>query len=162
MNNFLKIALFVIPIIALITVPVVLHQYKNNSAHSLQGNSTAKSTSTNSSPMHAASKFSTSPAVDSSQAYDMPEPFAHEIPWSKCCGMNNPMNPAEWMQMMNTMMNSMQITQMIHQMTAMSIQMMNPHDMSHNNVASPAQPMSPEEYKKWYAQQQETMKMHKK
>jgi hypothetical protein len=166
MNNILKIALFVIPIIALIATPIVIHHNKNNSTQSLQDTSTANSTSSPSHPMHvAATKSLTSPTMgmDSRQIYDMPEPFAHELPWSNCCGMHHPMSPAAWMHVMNTMMNSMQITQMMHQMATLPKQVMNPatshpHGLMPNNTSTSIQPMNPKEYKKWYEQQQKTLR----
>ena len=70
------------------------------------------------------------------------------------------MNPAAWMHWMNNMMNYMSMTQMMHQMAAMPMQMMNPnlwmdpHAMLTNPTMSTVQqPMSPEEYEKWYNEQ---------
>lgn len=86
------------------------------------------------------------------QNFAMPEPFAEHVPFE--------FTPEAWMQMMNTMMNNMQLTQLMHQMAAIPQQMMspmmwaNPHNTFQNGAVNPSvQPMSPEQYKKWYEQQ---------
>lgn len=164
MNNFLKNALFVLPIIALIAVPVAIHKIKDRSktdSASLVSDMKSYNNSNSAHHEHAGSAMSRK-----TENYSMPEPFSPKLPGSDCCGvMSNPMNISAWMQMMNSMINSMQMTQMMHQMAAMPMQMMNPamwmkpHGLIPNNAVSTVQqPMSPEEYKKWYEQQQKTLK----
>ena len=99
-----------------------------------------------------------SPNAVNYQNYAMTEPFAANVPFD--------FTPAAWMQMMNNMMNIMQMNQMMHQMAAMPMQMMNPAWMNSRGLSpsynpSPVQPMDPAEYKKWYEQQLEVMKMDK-
>ncbi|MGH1537541.1 MAG: hypothetical protein ACRBDX_05790 [Gammaproteobacteria bacterium] len=107
--------------------------------------------------------FQKSPASSkNTHAYAMPEPFAADAPFDYANFMQ-PMNAMAWMQLGANMMNYMQMAQMMQQMTAMPMQMMtptmwmNPNAMQNQAAATMQKPMSPEEYKKWYQEQQELL-----
>ncbi len=157
MKNSLIDVLFFIPIPVILAAAVAL--YINNP----EENSSEKQESLASSitPIYNYSANSTNPVFTSPDAtnyqnYAMAEPFAANVPFEN--------TPAAWMQMMNNMMNAMQMTQMMHQMAAMPMQMMSPHGVSPSFNSSPVQamPMDPAEYKKWYEKQLETLNMDEK
>ena len=156
MNNLLAYVFIVFPIAVIVAVALVLHN--TNKSEQTEASESSKTSA------YKQPTFSTSTAFNSSddvnyKNYAMTEPFAANAPTD--------FTPEAWMQMMNNMMNLMQMTQMMHQMAAMPMQMMNlawmnPYGLSPGYNASPVQPMDPAEYKKWYEQQQEAMKMDKK
>jgi len=163
MKNSLKGVSFLIPIAAVFVVAVAVAVALQNINKPEELEPSASSiTSTYNHPTFSANTDFNSPDTANHQNYAMTEPFAASAPFG--------FTPAAWMQMMNNMnnmMNIMQMTQMMHQMAAMPTQMMNsawmnPHGLSPSYSPSPAQPMDPAEYKKWYEKQQETMKMDKK
>ena len=161
MKNSLIDVLFFIPIPVIFAAAVAL--YINNSEEPESLVSSISSTynhlaySANSTPANSASNPSD---ASSYQIYAMSEPFAANAPFENI--------PATWIQMMNNMMNVMQMTQMMHQMATMPMQVMNsawinPHGLSSPSYTpSPARPMDPAEYKKWYEKQFEGMKMDEK
>lgn len=158
MKNFSKDILFLITFSAIIAIGIGI-TYLNKSKKSEP--STSSSTSVYNYPTvssKTAAAFNSSDYVNYKN-YAMTEPFAANAPTD--------FTPEAWMQMMYSMMNIMQMTQMMHQMAAMPMQMMNlawmnPYGLSPTYNASSVQPMDPAEYKKWYEQQQEAMKMDKK
>ena len=160
MNNSLNNVSYLTPIAAIFVVAVavaVALQYKNKPAE-LEPSASSITSAYNHPAVSANTAFN-SPDAANYQNYAMTEPFAANVPFN--------FTPATWMQMMNNMMNVMQINQMMHQMAAMPVQMMNPawmnpHGLSPSYNSSPVQPMDPAEYKKWHEQQLEAMKMDKK
>ena len=158
MKNSLIDVLFFIPIPLVLALAIALHL--TNKSEDLEP-STSSITSTYNQPIHSVNSTFNSPKAASYQSYAMAEPFAAHVPFEN--------TPAAWMQMMNNIMNTMQMTQMMHQMAAMPIQMMNlawmnPYVLSPSYNSSLVQqtPMDPAEYKKWYEKQFEGKNMDKK
>lgn len=142
MKKSLEDALFLIPIAAIFAIGIAVHFIVKTDQ--------PESSNTNTMSGLAAGKTKT---IDS---YAMLEPFAENHPFNFTDVMQHPMNPFAWMQVM---MNAMQMNQMMHQMMTMPMQTMNPtiwmnpHAMLSNPAMNTVQqPMSPEEYKKWYDQ----------
>lgn len=150
MKKFLNDALFLAPVLAIFAVGVGLY-YINKSKQPELSSYQPVTTVTPYTALNAPA-----PGAFDYHHYDMSEPFAANVPFA--------MTPAAWMQMMNNMMNTMQITQMMHQMVAMPEKMMNPgmwmnpHAVLPNqNQGKVQQPMDPKEYKKWYEEQQKAL-----
>ena len=146
MKNSLEDVLFLIPIVVIFALGIALH-YITKPDHTELSNTNRVS----------GQIYGEAGNFDS---YAMLEPFAENYPFNFANVMQQPMNPAAWMHWMNNMMNYMSMTQMMHQMAAMPMQMMNPnlwmdpHAMLTNPTMSTVQqPMSPEEYEKWYNEQ---------
>ncbi len=165
MKNSLNNVSFLTPIAAIFIVAVavaVALQYKNKPAE-LEPSASSITSAYNHPAVSANTAFN-SPDAANYQNYDMTEPFAANVPFDSTSAAWM-YTPAAWMQMMNNMMNIMQMNQMnqmMRQMAAMPMQMMNPHGFSPNYNPSPVEPMDPAEYRKWYEQQLEAMKMDKK
>ncbi len=217
MSRLLKQALFVLPIIAIIAAPVVLHWKTKNTKHGADTVS-ASYPSTNSSDSKSTflgfNPFSTSKKEKTD--YSMPEPFANNAMHGMTYSMRKSMDPNTWIQMMTSMMNPhsaspfamcascheeediaryqkqfgpmMQsmwgsyaammdphamgqmmnpttMTQMMHQMMAMPMQMMMPMMGMNPHASLPVLPnnsipnvMDPKEYEKWYHEQQKKTK----
>lgn len=158
MKNLFDYVLFVIPVAAIFAVALAL----NNANKSEEPVALASSsTSVYNHPTLSGNTAAFAPDAAKYQNFGMSEPFAEQVPFE--------FTPVAWVQMMNNMMNSMQVTQMMHQMAAMPTQMMastmwvNPHAMLPNGMVNQSQqPMDPKEYRKWYEQQLEAMKVDKK
>ncbi len=159
MNNLFDFVLYLFPLAVVIAVALGLAN-KNSleQADTLTGSSLSSNNFIYKQEIPTAINNNITSKAMNPHKFDMTEPFAEKIPFE--------LAPAAWMQMMNTMMHNMQITQMMHQMAAMPNQMMspmlwaNPHGqyghmgMLQNNAVNPSQqPMNPEQYKKWYEQQ---------
>lgn len=101
MSKLLKQALFVIPIAAIIAVPVVLH-LKNINVKDVV-DSSATTNSNYSTPMFP----NMNPVGVSSKErdYAMPEPFSADDAFGMTYTMRKSMDPKTWMQMMTNMMN---------------------------------------------------------
>ena len=145
MKNSYEDALFIIPIVAIFAIGIALH-YITKSDQPEASNTNLMS-------------GLVSVQAESFDNYAMLEPFAENPPFNFANVMQQPMNPAAWMHWMNNMMNYMSMTQMMHQMAAMPMQMMSPNlwmdpyaKLSNHTMGTVQQPMSPEEYKKWYDQ----------
>ena len=145
MKKSLEDALFLIPIVAIFAVGLAIHfivktdQPEPSNTNTMSGLAAGGS-----------EKF---------DSYAMLEPFAENYPFNFTNVMQQPMNPAAWMHWMNNMMNYMSMTQMMHQMASMPMQMMSPNlwmdpaIMTNPTMSTVQQPMSPEEYEKWYNEQ---------
>lgn len=146
MNNYFKEALFVILIVCLILTPF----FFNKKADSVLSSSNLQNQHSDTYPDVT---FDTPKVIDDKN-YAMLEPFANQLPFDFSGVMQQPFNPNAWMQMMGNTMNYMQMTQLMHQMALMPMQMMNSFMLMshpHGNLNYGAQTlMSPEEYKKWY------------
>ena len=162
MKNFIENALFLVPIVAIFVLGIALHYINKSNQPSPSEISSSSAT------YNYVNKANTGAHSEGHyQNYAMLEPFAENHPFDFTNVMQH-MNPGTWMQMMNNMMNTMQMTQMMHQMFSMPMQMMNPtmwmdpHAMLSNSATGTVQqPMSPEEYKKWYEQQQSQLETNK-
>ena len=153
MKKIVQQALFIIPIAALIAAPLVIDHKKNEN---LESKFSSADTSAN---HHDDVNFNLPHVVDNEQ-YAMSEPFSEHSFFIHPCNMGNPMDPAAWMSLMMRMMNYMQMTQMMQQMpmipagtTTPSAPWMNPYMLMPNQPNSIKQPLSPEEYEKWYNEQ---------
>ena len=156
MNKFLQQALFIVPIVALIIAPLVIdHKIKGSSLNN-SGNATDNTYTQFNRSID--SDFDAPNVVESKQ-FAMTEPFSAQDPFALTSAMNSPMSPAAWFQLMMNMANYMQMTQMMQQMMVMPTLMMNPaawmnpQMMPNQYHPSAQQPMSPEEYEKWYNEQ---------
>ncbi|MEJ2115957.1 MAG: hypothetical protein P8X88_07935, partial [Gammaproteobacteria bacterium] len=162
MKNSLIDVLFFIPIPVILAAAIAL--YINNPERirpEKQESSASSITPIYNYSVNSTNPVFTSPDATKYQNYAMTEPFAANVPFVN--------TPAAWMQMMNNMMNTMQMTQIMHQMATMPMQMMNlawmnPHGVSPGFNSSPVQtmPMDPAEYKKWYEKQLEALSVDEK
>ena len=155
MKNYLEDVLFLVPIVAIFAIGIAIHYITKT-------DQPEPSTSSSNTTFYNHTNTMSNLAAGNPAKFDhyaMLEPFAENHPFNFSSVMQQPMNPAAWMQMMTHMMNYMSMNQMMHQMAAMPMQMMNPtlwmdpHAMLPNSSTSTAQqPMSPDEYRKWYEQ----------
>ncbi len=147
MKKLFQQALFVIPIAALIVAPFIIDHKSQSAAQTYQSHSSQHDDSTG-------VDFDVPKVVDKQQ-YAMSEPFANYSPFAATTTMHQSMNPLVWMRLMFDMANYMQLTSMMQQMTAMPAMWMNPYMLQNpQQMQSMQQPIHPEEYKKWYEQQQ--------
>ncbi len=157
MNKLFQQALFVIPIAVLIATPFVMdHQNKEVESNVSSSGMFALNSHSN----HENDVDFDLPHVVDNEQFAMSEPFSEHSFFIHPCNMGNPMDPAAWMNLMISMMNYMQITQMMQQMTRIPAGMsnpsapwMNPYMKVPNQSHSANQPLSPEEYEKWYNEQ---------
>ncbi len=170
MKDSLQFPIVVLMVTALVAVPALfLSKNKSTVTQEQAQTLTHGQAHVMPTPMAYQNRVMMNPSIQSSQAssknsqaYAMPEPFAADAPFDYANFMQ-PMNAMAWMQLGANMMNYMQMAQMMQQMTAMPMQMMtptmwmNPSVMQNQTTTTMQQPMSPEEYKKWYDKQQELL-----
>ncbi len=161
-KKLLTQAIFVVPILAIITVPVILH-FKSQSTTPAENNNAGPTYQNN------LSTHSFTNTISSAQAYDkfaIPEPFsAANSTLGLTYAMTKSMDPNTWMKMMMNMMNPAMMTQMMHQMMQIPTKMMVPFmnngfsmgpamlPQSHAMGSAP-NIMTPAQYKDWYTKQQ--------
>ena len=152
MKKLFQQALFVIPIVALIAAPLIIEHKRKSAEQALPNYSSGN---THIGEQSTGIDFDIPSVVDKKQ-YAMSEPFAEQSSFAATSAMYQSMNPLAWMKLMFDMANYMQMTSIMQHMTAMPVMWMNPYMLQNpHQLQAMQQPMPPEEYEKWYQQQQE-------